>query len=184
MSIVQPDGLAGRVMCSILANCIRFCCMQCPGAGEYNVRFTGNCAVPFFADGRSGAPNCESSTIVEMGVCDSCHVVERVEFDVEFDELTLPTISIPDSAALPTRDMSAASGISPSNGARVDEQELQAQMAQMFQHQTLPVLAFPTQISQPLDAAPGSREFLRPVWSLHQVSACSSECCLFATNIH
>ena len=130
-------------------------CVQCPGAGDYNLRFTGNCAVPNFAD-MYAETRCLSDAVVQMRNCDNCQIVELVEFDVY---LTLPTVSFSDTESIGTltdsmpHDPTAAA----TAGADIDEQELQEQMAQMFQHQTLPVIAFPTHIShlQPL----GGSEF-------------------------
>ena len=40
-------------------------CVQCPGTGDYNLRFTGNCAVPNFAD-MFAETGCLSDAVVQM----------------------------------------------------------------------------------------------------------------------
>ena len=43
--------------------------MQCPGTGDYNLDFTGNCAVPNFAD-MYAETRCLSDAVVQMNGCD------------------------------------------------------------------------------------------------------------------
>ena len=128
---------------------------QCPGEGEYDFRFVANCAVEIFADS-TGAGQCGSETIVHMDRCETCHLVQRVQFDVDV-LLSSQSSSINSDESSATISSGPTGRLSQSEPFVVDEQELEVQMSQMFQHETLPVLAFPTVISQPIDRRLGGR---------------------------
>eukprot|EP01052_Picozoa_sp_SAG31_P039746 SAG31_NODE_5577_length_2447_cov_1.805366_4_plen_154_part_00 len=126
--------------------------MQCPGDGDYLLKFIANCAVEAYVtySGRDSADNsCSSMLNVQLDDCNDCHGYEhQFTLEVEINPNALPVIANSGLPVVTTEDVETA---------EFSEPELQTQLSQMFLHQSVPSLAYAARISVPSETADEGR---------------------------